>query len=630
MTASRLLVLRLAALGLGAALLTQIVALHLFGASSLGISLSSGERLRVLDVVPARGRILDREGRPLAVNVPRFVAQVVPGDLPEDPNARRAALTRLEARVGIPYAGLERAVQAGLESVDPLAPITIRDDLTRDEATALRAAMSGIEGVVIEAQAQREYGGGDLLAHVLGYVGPIAAGEAETYLEAGYRLDARVGLGGVELTYEDALRGVPGEDLVVADAAGHPLRALEERPPEVGADVVLSIDLDFQRAVRDALLDGIAAGVRDQEPAQWPNPDSPREAGAAVVMDVRTGEVLALVSVPSFEANLLGTEPDDEALAALIADGNRPLVDRTYMEVRAPGSIFKPLVAAAALEEGVASAGTQITSRGLISIRDQYQPDVYYVFRDWAAHGTLDLYGGIARSSDVYFYYLAGGYAQNGEQLFDGLGINRLARYARAAGLGRATGLDLPGEASGLVPDAEWKDETVGEPWVLGDTYTLGIGQGYLAVTPIQMAVVGAAIANGGTVLVPHVVAALQRGDAVTPLGREVAGTLPVDPANLAIVREAMRRAAEAGGTARTGKPAGITIGGKTGTAEFGRPAADASFDTHAWYVGFAPFDQPEIVVVVQLEHGVGSTHAGPVARRILEAYFNRGAQVTR
>jgi penicillin-binding protein 2 len=348
-------------------------------------------------------------------------------------------------------------------------------------------------------------------------------------------------------------------------------------------------------------------------------------------MDVRSGELLALVSLPSFDANLFSSPTSTDQFAHVFEDRARPLVDRTYMEVKSPGSIFKPLVAAAALQEGVVTPGTQITSTGSISIQDEYNPDVRYIFRDWAAHGTMDLYRGIARSSDVYFYYLAGGYAQNGQQLFEGLGIDRLARYTRAAGFGEPTGIDLRGEAEGLVPDPTWKEEQFGEPWVLGDTYTNGIGQGYLTVTPLQMAVLASAIANGGELLQPRVVTALRSGEAVTTTERVVHGELPVDDANLAVIRDAMRITADPGGTALGGEPDGVIIGGKTGTAEFGQIRADGSFDTHAWFMGFAPYDDPEVAIIVYLEHGVGSTHAAPVARRILEAYFApRAPEVSR
>ena len=298
-------------------------------------------------------------------------------------------------------------------------------------------------------------------------------------------------------------------------------------------------------------------------------------------------------------------------MAELLRDETRPLVHRAYQEMRSPGSIFKPFVGAAALEEGVATPSTRITSTGAITVRSVFDPSVTYTFRDWAAHGTLDFYGGLIRSSDVYYYYLSGGYAAGGQQLFEGLGVERIARYVRGFGLGAPTGLDLPGEAGGLVPDIAWKEEAVGEPWVLGDTYTLGIGQGYLTVTPLQMAVATAALANGGEVLVPRVVRGLGSGHELRLTAREVAGELPIAAEHLEVVREALRRTADPGGTATLGEPAGLTIAGKTGTAEFGPAHPDGGFDSHGWFLAFAPYEEPEIAVVVYLEHGGGRRARG-------------------
>ena len=457
---------------------------------------------------------------------------------------------------------------------------------------------------------------------MLGHVGAVPAESAGEYLDAGYRLDERVGRSGVESVYEERLRGEPGRRVVLADPTGREVEHLTEVAAVAGSDLILSIDLDLQRAVAAALERGLDAGldaalslpVRHGEPLE--------RVGAAVVMDVRTGELLALVSSPSYDSNAFsGLDPNADAAALLTHEG-RPLVHRAYQEVRAPGSIFKPLVGAAALEEGVATPSTRIRSTGAITVRSIFDPDVTYTFRDWTVHGVLDFHGGLIRSSDVYYYYLAGGYDEPGGESFEGLGIERIARYVRAFGLGAPTGLDLPGEAGGLVPDDAWKLATFGEPWVLGDTYTLGIGQGYLAVTPVQMAVATAALANGGEVLVPRVARGFRVGGGVELLPPQAAGTLPVAAQHLDVVREALRRAAEPGGTAWRGQPEGVSIAAKTGTAEFGPPHPDDEFDTHGWYIAFAPYEQPEIAVVVYLNHGSGALHAAPAAREMLEAYF--------
>ncbi len=625
----RLRVMQAATLAAFVLLALQLLRLHVIDAAAYRRAGGDGY-LRVLPVEPARGLIFDRNGVPLARNTPQFTVIAVPADIPTEESERRSVLLALERESGVAYRELERLLAAGLRSVDPLSPVTIRTGLDSDAAIAMRAAIAGLPGVRVEATPVRSYEGGDLLAQVLGYVGPITREEVGDYLNLDYPLDAQVGRSGVELSYESELRGHPGRRLIVAGPAGRELELLEELPPDAGSDLVLSIGLDLQAAAARALRDGIEAGLTSVDSGNAGD-GAPRIAtGAAVVLDVRSGELLALISLPSYEANLFSGVPDAEALDALLSDRARPLVQRAYMEVRSPGSIFKPLAALAALQEGVATPDTRITSTGSIVVQDEFDPEKQYVFRDWAAHGTLDLYGGIARSSDVYFYYLSGGYVRDGEQLFEGLGAERLATYSRTFGLGRPTGLDLPGEAGGLVPDPQWKEGALDLPWVLGDTYTFGIGQGYLTTTPLQMAVAGAAIANGGEVLAPRVVRALRRDGVTLPTPRTVAARLPVDAEHLEVVREAMRIAAAAGGTAARGQPPGLTIGGKTGTAEFGQPHADGSFDTHGWFLGFAPYESPEIAVVVYLRHGNGATHAAPVARAIFEAYFRLGAEAGR
>lgn len=571
---------------------------------------------RTLQVEPSRGLIVDRDGEVLARNVPEFRVLLVPGDLPDDVEERRSALLALERASGISFAELESAAATELAIVDPYAPVLVEDGLDPEEAIQLRARLSGLPGLRVEASPSRLYADEPSLAHILGYVGKLPADEAEMLTDLGYPLDGQVGLGGVEAIYEDDLRGSPGRRLVLSDPQGREVELLATDSAQPGADAVLSIDLDLQRATAEALARGMDAGMAvvrtntgQQRPAAIP-------LGAALVMDVRTGELLASVSLPSYDPNLF-VSGEDEEIAAVFADKANPLIDRTYMAQRSPGSIFKPLVALATLEEGTATEHTVIYSRGAITIQDQYNPGVVYVFRDWMAHGNVDMRRALARSSDEYFYYMVGGYED-----FEGMGPDALAEWARAAGLGSKTGIDRPGEIPGLVPDSEWKEAEFGEPWLLGDSYPYAIGQGYLTVTPLQMAVLTSAIANGGDLLQPRVVHGFRSGGIVKALPSQTTGRLEASPTNYQIVREGMRDAAAASGTAYTGVPEGVTIGGKTGTAEFGQPYPDGEFDTHGWYIGFAPYDDPEVAVVVYLEYGVGSTHAGPVAKEILEAYF--------
>ena len=621
---ARLLMLQFVVAVAVVALSVQLVRMHLV---ELPIPPAGSDALSVreIPIEAPRGLVLDRDGEVLARNVPLFTVAVVPGELPTDAAGRRSALLAVEQQTGVPLRTLERAMVTGLATIDPLVPVEVYRGFNLQDAIALRAALAATPGVRVQTRAMRLYSGGELLGHVLGHVGPIPAEGAEEYLAAGYRLDERVGQSGVEAVYESELRGQLGHRVVLADPTGREVEHLTQVDAVAGADLVLSIDVDLQRATTEALEQGLDAGLEAALSLEIRHDQPLERIGAAVVIDVRTGELLAMVSSPSYDANTFsGLDPDADTVA-LLTDAGRPLVHRAFQEVRSPGSIFKPLVGAAALQEGIATPLTQIRSTGSLTVRSIYDPDVIYVFKDWTVHGVLDFYGGLVRSSDVYYYYLAGGYDDpDDETSFEGLGVERVARYGREFGLGAPTGLDLPGEAGGLMPDREWKEATYGEPWVLGDTYTLGIGQGYLTVTPLQMAVAAAAIANGGEVLVPRVARGFRMGDEVQLLPREVAGLLPIDAEHLAVVREAMKRTADGPlGTARRGEPEGITIGGKTGTAEFGPQHPDDEFDTHGWFIAFAPYDEPEIALAVYLNHGSGALHAAPVAHDILYAYFN-------
>jgi penicillin-binding protein 2 len=345
---------------------------------------------------------------------------------------------------------------------------------------------------------------------------------------------------------------------------------------------------------------------------------------AAIVMDVHSGEVLALVSLPMYDNNIFSGKIDEERLQQYLDDPKKPLVNHALSEQYAPGSIFKQITGAAALQEGIAVPSTTITSNGFINIPNQYDPSIVYTFKDWRTLGTLDFYGGMAMSSDVYYYYLAGGYHAYGQD-FDGLGVERLARYARQFGLGRKTGIDIAGEADGNIPDEAWKQETFGDDWFLGDTYNMGIGQGFVAATPIQMVRVTAAVANGGTLLTPRVVREVldSQQHVIVPADPKIEGNVGVSPANLAIIREAMKQAVSWG----SAKPAflpDLEIAGKTGTAEFGPRFADGSYETHAWFSGFAPADEPQLAITVFLERGVGATNAAPLAAKIFDYYFHR------
>ncbi len=566
---------------------------------------AENNRLRELQVLPTRGLIYDRNHRLLVENVAKFSAVIVPADLPTKEEA--AVFDRLESVLGIPAQEIAQRVRERRQDGNPYEPIVIKDELDRDTALILKELTSYLPGVDLKVDARRNYLSGELTAHILGYVGGISAEEYAAKRDKGYILNDQLGKTGIEFVYEDILRGKAGKELAEVDASGRQQDVLDSRASQPGQNVVLTIDLELQRKTADILREFM--GTSDN--------------AAAVVMDVRTGEILSMVSLPTYDNNLFSKTLSQEELDALLNEPAKPLVNHAVAEMYPPGSTFKTITGLAALQEGVATPSTTIVSRGYITVPNQYDPSVVYVFRDWGALGPLDFYGGIAMSSDVYFYYMAGGKQDEG---FQGLGEERLARYARAFGLGEPTGVDLVGEESpGLVPDAKWKEQAVGEMWYVGDTYNFGIGQGYLAVTPLQLLDAIAAIANDGELLRPRLVKEIldSHGNVVTTFAKEVRRRLPVNQEYLAVMREAMRQSVSKG-VASTAQVAGLTVAGKTGSAEFGPPRADGSHETHGWFVGFAPYENPEIAVVVFMQRGSGFTSAAPAAARIFDYYFHQ------
>ncbi len=560
--------------------------------------------LREIPIPANRGLIYDRHGTLLVQNTARFSATIVPGDLPDQGKA--TAYRMIADVIGIPVSEIEAKVADGIENQGEFSPAVIKSDLDREVALTLIELEPHVPGLRVQVEPARDYLTGDLLPHILGYTGPISAEEYEALAEEGYLYQDFLGKSGVELSYEDVLRGKPGKKLVEVDAAGRELRVISERRPIDGTNLVLTIDIELQAAVQGILAEYTSTS----------------DNAAAAVIDIKSGDLLSMVSLPSFDNNLFSGPISEDALAELIESPGKPLVNHAISDRYPPGSTFKTIVGSAALQEGVASTGTTIVSRGYINVENEFDPNVVYVYRDWAPLGVLDFYDGIAMSSNVYFYYLAGGFADDG---FRGLGADRVAEYARAFGLGAPTGIDIGGESEGLIPDPDWKQETLGETWTIGDTYNFGIGQGYVAATPIQMLRAITAMANGGTLVTPHLVREYEDslGNTLETLTSATA-TVPIDASNLRIVRDGMRQSVTSG-VARNAGVSGVSVAGKTGTAEFGAIRADGTYETHGWFAGYAPADDPEVAVVVFLQRGSGGNDASPAAARILDYYFSGG-----
>ncbi|MDQ7029684.1 MAG: penicillin-binding protein 2 [Ardenticatenia bacterium] len=614
---------------------------------------AAGNRFTLQTVPAPRGVIYDRIGRILARNVVAFDVTIVPASVPEA--QEEAILRALATMLDIPldnYAALAQArlgnddVADGPPPLDPncgepgllecfraaketpYRPLLVGRDVAPEKAFQLLEQTPFLPGVFVDPKPKRRYLYGPLLSHILGYMLPVS----QEFLEQApsseeYELVDEAGVAGVEASFERELRGRKGRKLVEKDVFGREVRALYEVPPEPGYNIFLTIDLDLQRAATEALRRGLEEA------------GSPR--GAVVALDPRDGQVLALVSLPAYDNNLFVGPISPDEYQMLLADTRKPLFNTAISGAFAPGSIFKLVTASAALQEGVITPQTRLNAPGIIYLPNKYFPDdpsLAQPFYDWlpAGHGVINVVRALARSSDVFFYKVAGGFP--GE--IEGLGIERLARWARMFGLGELTRVDLPGEVTGLVPTPAWKRQAMGETWVTGDTYNLAIGQGFLTVTPLQMANVTAAVANGGILYRPQLVYQIQdaEGNVVWGFQPDILRHVPVDPATLAIVREGMRGAvAWPDGTASfAGLPTSVAVAGKTGTAEYCDPLPDLSdcrrnengyLVTHAWFTAFAPYENPEIVVLVFV-HGngrdvlEGSKVAAPIAAEILRYWF--------
>lgn len=533
-------------------------------------------RLRREVVQPRRGRVLDREGRPLASNRPGFSIYWNREQVSEP----RGTAGRLARLLGT---GVE-AVEARLEAASrrpAFQPVLISEGETLARAAAVDARRLELPGVEVEEEAIRHYDRGPVTGHVVGYLREVSEKEVETHPETLAPGDL-IGKTGVERVFDERLRGEKGLYLWLVDSHGRRLavdRHLEE--PVAGEDVVLTLDLDLQTVLVEAL------GER---------------SGAGVFLDARSGEILAAASSPAFDPNLFSGRFTSEEWRALSEDPDHPLQNRVLQGKYPPGSTFKMIVAAAALEAGHVDPARTVWCPGHATFYRR-------TFHCWkrGGHGHVNLYRAIRESCNVYFYTVG-----------KAVGVDGMAEWANRFGLGQSTGADLGRDLAGTIPSTEWKLRSLGEPWYPGETISVAIGQGYLEVTPLQMARVAAAIGNGGRLVRPHIV----------PLPTDELESEPVGihPASLELIRSAMEGVVnETGGTGGRARLAEVRVAGKTGTVQVVgqlEPGVRGPED-HSWFVGFAPAENARIAFAVIVEHGGhGGSTAAPVARAVLEEYY--------
>lgn len=594
-------------------------------------------RIRLLRTDARRGVMYDRNGKALVRNEPQFNVSIVPADLPAD--RQDEILKKLSVMIDAPLdtrieadttdalgslasdvsrtfisptrrQGLRELVAEGRRT-DPLTPVLVKRNIPRVIAFTLQEDTGTYPGVRVEIEPVRTYPVKDLVSHLLGYLGAISPEAFPDYEKRGYRASDLVGVTGLEAAYEDQLRGRAGTQLAIVDASGNIINSRQQEPAIPGNNVILSLDADLQKAVEDALKKGMEKKKATQ--------------GVAVVSNVNNGEILAMVSLPAYDNNLFarGIKPTD--FSALNQDKDRPLINHAISGMYPPGSVYKLFSAAGALQEGVIDARTQIFDPGIIYLPNKFFPDnpnLAQPFYNWyrPGFGAGNVVDALANSNDIFFYKLDGGFTDFPTPLGQAL----VAEYARMFGYGTESGIDLPGEAPGLVPDPAWKQRNLNEQWTTGDTYNMAIGQGFVLATPLQVLNVTATVANGGTFYRPHLGRALvnSSGTVTNTIEPQIIRKLPIDEANMQLVRQGMREAVTRG-TAWKVNFSDLAVAGKTGTAEFFGPKVSGHLPTHAWFTAFAPYDKPEVAVVVFVYNGgEGSEVSAPIAADILRAYF--------
>lgn len=554
-------------------------------------------RIHISRILTPRGVIYDRDGQQLVKNIPSFDLVIIPSLLPKDEIYLRSLITVLSSITSRPRQEVEDIIKQSNRSSSQ--PVLIKENLNRDEVLTIEAKNWEFSGIRIEESAIRQYLDGPYFSHILGYTGKITQEELNNYPD--YFLTDYIGKTGLEFVYESELKGKLGFIKEEVNSLGEIEKTISTQEPIAGHNLILSVDAGLQKKLVDSL---------EKASKAWG-----AKRASAIALDPRNGNILALVSLPSFDNNLFAQGISTRDYQLLNQNPNKPFFNRAISGQYPPGSTIKPLVAIAALEENIINPYQNINCPGVIGVPNQYHPEVINYFRDWKAHGSTNMIKAIAQSCNVYFYTIGGGYEQ-----IEGLGIDRILKYAKLFNLDKPLGIDLPNEWDGLLPTKEWKEETIGEPWYLGDTYHVAIGQGFIEVTPLQLTNYIAAIANGGILYQPRLVDKIIDSDKnlVEDINPKIIRENFVSLNSINTAREGMREAVVSG-SSRAMADLPFKVAAKTGTAQFGTEGK-----THAWFTSFAPFNSPEIVLTVMIEEGGdGSRAALPVAKETLSWYFS-------
>jgi penicillin-binding protein 2 len=559
-------------------------------------TLAEANRISVVPVTPGRGVIIDRNGVQLAYNYTAHTLEITPGKA-MDVNG---TIDRLADIVEITPRDRRRFRQL-LEESKRFESLPLRSRLADEEIARFAAHRYRFPGVEIKARLFRQYPQGELFSHVIGYIGRINKKELETLDADGdlanYRGTDYIGKVGLEQSYEHVLHGATGVERVEIDSAGRGVRVLSRTPPASGANLVLKLDAGLQALVDQAFGD---------------------RRGALVALDPRSGGVLALVSKPGFDPNLFVEGIDPQSWGELRDSPDRPMLNRALAGTYPPGSTFKPFMALAALTTGKRTPQQAISDPGYFQFGN-------HRFRDDAefGHGAVDMYKSIVVSCDTYYYVLA-----------NDLGIDAIAKFMTRLGFGSRTGIDLSGEAPGILPSQEWKMQRFKQKWYAGETISIGIGQGYNSYTPLQLAAAIATVANDGVMFRPHVVDYVEdvRSKARTPVEPKPLRTLDVAPEHMAVIQKALVGVNKEGTGASAFAGTEYVSAGKTGTAQvvaikqgekYVESRVQERFRDHALFIAYAPAENPTIAVAVVVENaGFGARAAAPIVRQVFDYYL--------
>lgn len=576
---------------------------------------AEGNRLRTIPIVAERGIIYDRFNQELVHNVPSFSLSIIPQGLPNALSAapeRAALLNKLAVVTGLSLEEITKQLNRARAST--YQTLVIKENLDYSTALSLYLENNDLPGIVIDTGSRRWYGPlassttalprvreaasifPESLSHLLGYTGKLTDVDWEQLRTKEYLQTDTLGKTGIERMYESSLRGIYGKRIIEVDALEREQATISVEPPVPGKNVTLTLDIEAQKILEQALRKQLDLHKKTR--------------GSAVALNPQTGEVYALVSWPTFDNNDFAGGISSATYTAYLNNPDHPLFNRAIGGSFPAGSTIKPVIAAAALEEHVITPKTTVLSNGGIKVDRWFFPD-------WRAggHGLTNVTRAIAWSVNTFFYYVGGGF-----QDFKGLGARKVIEYLARFGLGHKTGIDLPGESEGFIPTPEWKEKEKKEPWYVGDTYNISIGQGDILVSPLQVAAWTATVANGGVLIQPHLLEKIvdPKTKQAVEFSSPLTTTTVVSSETISVVRQGMRECVTYG-SCHPLSTLPFTTGGKTGTAQWSRVK-----DTHAWFTAFAPFNNPQVVVTVLIEEGgEGSVISLPVAQEFL-AWWGR------